>query len=104
MNNEYQKGYQKGYNTGSIRSNKAISEAMSRADNAAKRAERAEKQQGIGHCENCALWTRGCPTCSWGHCGAQREAGTPNGTWIQIDGGKIMTTPHFGCVLFQEKK
>jgi hypothetical protein len=114
MTADYQRGYAKGYATGCKRSDAANARERERADQAVQRAERAEKQQGLGHCEDCAYWIRGdrprrgWEGCAWGICEAPRAAGTPWGTWACIDASvreplKIQTTPRFGCVMFKKE-
>lgn len=107
MKSEYKRGYSAGYVAGCRRSDREKERERERADRAAHRAERAETQQGIGHCEECAHWMRGdkpssnWESCAWGICTAPRAAGTPWGTYACADGDKIQTAPRFGCVLFQ---
>lgn len=103
---DYKRGYGKGYNTGKNSADKRLAQMHDEHKQLVERVERAEKQQGLGHCEGCANWQRGCPTCAWGYCNAKRAAGTPWGTFIRGEDatgadGRIMTTPRFGCVLFQ---
>ena len=108
MSTDYQRGYNKGYSTGCRRSDAARDEQMELAKNAALRAERAEKEFGIGHCEDCANWARGFepsngksyPNCAWGYCSVKRQAGSPWGTWVG-EGTVGQTSPRFGCVLFK---
>lgn len=107
---EYSRGYNKGRSTGERKANEALTREKTRADQAVQRAERAEKQQGLGHCEDCAYWRRGGHTpnpklCAWGLCEAPRAAGNPWGTWARPDDhgrntAAIQTTPRFGCVVF----
>lgn len=110
MSDDYERGYSKGYNTGKTSADKRLVEMHDQGKRLAERVERAEKQQGVGHCEDCSHWTRACPTCAWGYCDAARikHAGTPWGTWIRAEGpnhedGRVMTTPRFGCVLFSKR-
>jgi len=104
--------YSRGYAAGKRSADASNASERARADDAAQRAERAEKLQGIGHCEDCAHWNRGdrprhgWEGCAWGTCSAPRAAGTPWGTWCAVDASqrdnlKITTTPRFGCVLFK---
>lgn len=76
---DYKRGYSKGYTTGTTRSDKRLADMHDQQKRLAERVERAEKQQGLGHCEDCAHWTKGCDTCAWGYCNAAalRHAGTP---------------------------
>jgi len=108
---DYSRGYNKGYSTGSKRSDEALARERERADQAVQRAERAEKERGLGHCEDCKYWRRGdAPrhgreSSAWGICDAPRAAGTPWGTWACSDSAhrdqsRIETTPRFGCVVF----
>lgn len=104
------KKYSNGYAAGCRRSDKAMAEERQRADLAARRAERLEAGLGIGHCEGCAHWVRGgggpnAASCAWGICHVERAAGTPWGTFVQAEegAGRVQTSPHFGCVLFQAK-
>lgn len=110
MATDYRRGYNKGRYTGERKADARLAEEVQRAAQAVKRAERAEKQQGLGHCEDCAFWrrgdkpARGWELCAWGICDAPRAAGTPWGTWASADSAhrevKIQTTPRFGCVVF----
>lgn len=110
MSKNYKNGYSNGYAAGCRRSDKAIAHERFVANQAAQRAERAEKQQGLGHCEDCTFWKRGAGSanpenCAWGMCEAPRVAGHPWGVFALADAGpisdaKIQTTPRFGCVVF----
>jgi hypothetical protein len=113
QSDDYKRGYSKGYTAGCRRSDPEIAKALEMADHAAKRAERAEKAQGVGHCEDCAYWHQGdkprhgWESCAWGICRAPRAAGTPWGTWSSVDTYRrermdIQTTPRFGCVVFMK--
>lgn len=107
---DYKLGYANGYNAGCRRSNSTVERERSRAFQASQRAERAEKQQGLGHCEGCKYWSRGngapyAEEYSWGICEAPRLAGTPWGVYVNASmtnqrAAKIQTTPRFGCVMF----
>lgn len=102
----YSRGYNKGYSTGRARSDDALAAQRTRANLAALRAERLEREHRIGHCVECKHWLRGgggpsSSACAWGVCQVGDAAGTPWGTWARGDDGKkITTSPHFGCVLF----
>ncbi len=110
MNKDYQRGYSKGYNTGKRSADALLADERARAEQAVQRSERAEKEQGLGHCEDCKYWRRGdrpangWSSCTWGICDAPRAAGTPWGAWACLDteirDAKIQTTPRFGCVIF----
>ena len=104
MADEYKRGYSNGYNAGCRRSDKELMRVRLESRQVAERAERAEKAQGLGHCEDCLHWARGGDNCAWGYCSVPRKPGTPWGTWITDAGtvpGRIgQTAPRFGCVLF----
>jgi hypothetical protein len=112
MSTDYTRGYNKGRSTGERKADAALAAAEQRAQQAVERAERAEKQQGLGHCEDCAYWRQGdkprhgWECCHWGICDAPRAAGTPFGAWWCVDSAvrdnvAIQTTPRFGCVVFK---
>lgn len=107
---DYKRGYSKGYQSGCRRNDANIAEANARAEQAAKRAERAEAQHGVGHCESCAFWKRGGDSlsahmCAWGECRVPNPcAGTPWGSWArESDARPLITTPRFGCLLFNPR-
>ena len=109
---DYSRGYNKGRYTGEKKADEALARERARADQAVQRAERAEKQQGLGHCEDCTYWRRGGrlpnpQVCAWGICEAPRAAGTPGGTWAGAGSAErdvaIQTTPRFACVVFMPR-
>ena len=113
MNNDYNRGYSKGYAAGLRRSDAENSRLRETANQAAARAERVEKGQGLGHCENCNSWIRGdgspnANICAWGKCISEPVAGSPYGSRMWSEGNEkkaaIMTTPLFGCVMFRAKR
>mgnify|MGYP001574838203 CR=1 FL=1 len=106
MSDDYKLGYSKGYNTGKISADARLREMHLESLQVAERAERAEKQLGWGHCEDCANYTKGGENCAWGYCNTHRGAGTPWGTWIRgenKDGsqGRVAVAMRFGCILFK---
>lgn len=109
QSSDYKRGYSKGYSTGSLRGDKRAVAEHENSKQVAERAERAEKAQGLGHCEDCANWQRACDNCAWGYCNAKTGAGTPWGTWIRAEDsngadGRVTTAMRFGCVLFKQRE
>lgn len=112
VTSDYSRGYQKGRRTGQRTADAELALERARAEQAVQRAERAEKQQGLGHCEDCTYWRRGGygpnqRACAWGLCEAPRAAGTPWGTYAypatRESNAAIQTTPRFGCVVFMAR-
>lgn len=101
MSDIYQRAYAKGYQAGMARGYRFVDKLLAAGRALRTRAERAERDQGLGTCAACCHWRRA-EGCLWGHCNAPHpsDVATP---WMAVppNNGQIQTREDFGCVRFE---